>query len=184
MLMAAAASMVSCADDPIHGFDFLLAGRPDDHNPSAKSPLRLRLEDAQYVRKLLAARTYSRVLADEIDAELATKEFDGLRDLLELELERTPIFQSEFAATVRSFNEPVSRGYDAAQRIRLEEFRCESLRPIAGSERTTGFLNERPFYELYGERMVAEDRYQRVLRYRDHFLPVAEAIWNHVDKHR
>jgi len=35
---------------------------------------------------------------------------------------------------------------------------------------------DRPFYELYGERLVAAGTYQRAIRYRDHVLPIEHAL--------
>lgn len=35
---------------------------------------------------------------------------------------------------------------------------------------------EPPYYEVYGEKQVAEGRYQEVIRYRDHVLPIGEAL--------
>jgi hypothetical protein len=32
------------------------------------------------------------------------------------------------------------------------------------------------FYELYGEKLVAAGHYQTAIRYREHMLPLAEAI--------
>ena len=44
---------------------------------------------------------------------------------------------------------------------------------LTASDWTT---NESPFYELYGEKLVAAGRYEKVIRYREHMLPLAEAI--------
>jgi hypothetical protein len=32
------------------------------------------------------------------------------------------------------------------------------------------------FYELYGEKLVAAGHYEKVIRYREHMLPLAQAI--------
>ena len=37
-------------------------------------------------------------------------------------------------------------------------------------------FTEPPFYEAYGERQVAAGHYRSVLRFREHFLPVARAL--------
>jgi len=65
----------------------------------------------------------------------------------------------------------------------IERFRVECLRPVevlsaSGSKRT-----EIPFYELYGEKLVAAGHYETAIRYADHFLPLAEAVWRHVETH-
>src|SRR5262249_41611601 len=38
------------------------------------------------------------------------------------------------------------------------------------------FKNEKPFYETYGEKQVAAGRYQFVIRFRQHFLPIANRL--------
>ena len=37
-------------------------------------------------------------------------------------------------------------------------------------------INEPPYYEVYGEKQVAAGHYQQVIRYREHVLPLAEAL--------
>jgi hypothetical protein len=59
-----------------------------------------------------------------------------------------------------------------------EAFRRECLRPVAHN----ASLIEPPFYERYGERQVAAGFYDRVLRYREHFLPLARAIDDYCEK--
>ena len=36
-----------------------------------------------------------------------------------------------------------------------------------------------PYYEIYGERQVAAGHYKHVLRYREHILPLALALWDY-----
>lgn len=55
-------------------------------------------------------------------------------------------------------------------------FAREYLRPVdAGADLETLFP-EPPFYERHGERQVAAGHYERVLRFREHFLPAARAL--------
>ena len=44
----------------------------------------------------------------------------------------------------------------------------------AGSSPTANV--ERPFYEIYGERLVASGTYQRAIRYREHVRPIERAL--------
>lgn len=63
-----------------------------------------------------------------------------------------------------------------------EPFRVECLRPVRVSppdDRPAGL----PFYERHGEKRVAEGVYAEVLRYRDHVLPLIDALWNHCERH-
>jgi hypothetical protein len=62
-----------------------------------------------------------------------------------------------------------------------ETFRVECLRPAREFEPS---FDVPPFYEQYGERQVAAGHYARVLRYRAHMLPLAEALRSHVEKRK
>jgi hypothetical protein len=59
-------------------------------------------------------------------------------------------------------------------------FAVECLRPVAPPDGAGADLDalfpEPPYYERYGERQVAEGHYESVLRFREHFLPVARAL--------
>jgi hypothetical protein len=51
----------------------------------------------------------------------------------------------------------------------------EYLRPV--SDDCADFRSkEPPYYEVYGAKQVATGRYQQVIRYRDHILPIAEGL--------
>jgi len=54
----------------------------------------------------------------------------------------------------------------------------EALRPVISAVRTDDVIQEPPFYERYGEKQVAEGYYRRVIRYREHILPLADALVN------
>lgn len=54
-------------------------------------------------------------------------------------------------------------------------FRVECLRPVEGG-RMERFASEQPFYERHGEKQVAAGHYGQVVRYREHILPLAEAL--------
>jgi hypothetical protein len=59
-------------------------------------------------------------------------------------------------------------------------FAVECLRPLEPPAEDDSDLeslfSEAPYYERYGERQVAEGHYASVLRFREHFLPVARAL--------
>ena len=62
------------------------------------------------------------------------------------------------------------------------ELAVEYLRPIDGDVLLAPTSEVKtPFYELYGERQVLAGHYDRVLRYREHMRPLAEAIQAHVE---
>jgi hypothetical protein len=55
-------------------------------------------------------------------------------------------------------------------------FALEYLRPVEADTDLESLFSEPPYYERYGERQVAEGHYESVLRFREHFLPVARAL--------
>ena len=54
-------------------------------------------------------------------------------------------------------------------------FRVECLRPVR-NYRNIFRQDAKPYYEEYGEGRVAEGKYGEVIRYREHVLPLAEAL--------
>lgn len=56
-------------------------------------------------------------------------------------------------------------------------FRVECLRPVVDVDCRAGRFNtEKPYYERYGEQQVAAGHYEKVISYREHILPIAEAL--------
>ena len=55
-------------------------------------------------------------------------------------------------------------------------FRIECLRPVESNTGIERFDAEKPFYEKYGEQQIAAGHYEHVIRYREHILPLAEAL--------
>jgi hypothetical protein len=64
----------------------------------------------------------------------------------------------------------------ALARSGLEEFRVETLRPVDPEAEPFPFGGAAPEYEAFGERRVTAGHYPRVIRFREHVLPVAEAL--------
>jgi hypothetical protein len=62
-----------------------------------------------------------------------------------------------------------------------DAFRIECLRPVEPSLYCSHFQKP-PFYEHYGENQVAAGFYDRVIRYREHMLPLARALARHVER--
>jgi hypothetical protein len=74
--------------------------------------------------------------------------------------------------------------HEVAKTVRrngVDAFRKECLRPVYSSEEPY-LLEDPPFYEQYGEFQVAAGLYDRVLRYRRHMLPLAEALRRHLEQ--
>jgi hypothetical protein len=57
-------------------------------------------------------------------------------------------------------------------------FRFEALRPVISAVGTNGLTQEPPFYERYGAKKVSEGYYRHVIRYREHILPIVDALQN------
>lgn len=84
-------------------------------------------------------------------------------------------------AAARSYTELDSEVEAAISQNRIEAFRVECLRTSNSSEINVG-RNDKPYYEQHGENQVAAGHYRDVIRYREHFLPLAEALRRQVDQ--
>jgi hypothetical protein len=102
---------------------------------------------------------------------------NGSSGVLRLELDDGALERKLAAA--RSYPEMASEVERAFERHGAEAFRIECLRPAdpeADVEALVEVAEEPPYYESYGELQVAAGRYSRVLRFREHFLPLARAL--------
>lgn len=61
----------------------------------------------------------------------------------------------------------------------MQAIRSECLRPVT-TRMYESFTEERPYYEIYGERQVAAGVYEKVLRHQKHFRPLAHALHQYV----
>lgn len=142
----------------IANYDFPVAGNPDACPEALRAEaLRVHLDDDAFARKLAAARKYY----PELLAEVQEAYGGGGGPLLEY-------LRAEADAPVH----PPGGGA-------LEVFRVECLRPVRGTGRYGELFSEPPFYERYGERQVAAGLFERVIRYREHLVPVAESLRRH-----
>lgn len=62
----------------------------------------------------------------------------------------------------------------------MEAIRTECLRPVPCCVIEQPVASQ-PYYEIYGEERVAAGFYNKVLRYREHVLPLAQALRQHLD---
>lgn len=70
---------------------------------------------------------------------------------------------------------------EALRTVGSDAFRVELLRWVENGGPEDGLGDVVPFYERHGESRVAAGKYARVLRRREHVLPLAQAIWNHAN---
>jgi len=92
---------------------------------------------------------------------------------------RRELDESELArklAAARSYPEMADEVERAIGRYGVEPFRVECLRPVDPETDLESMIEEPPFYERHGERQVAAGHYRRVLRFREHFLPLARSL--------
>jgi hypothetical protein len=144
-------------DRHVPNYDFTLAGAPaPGADELCERSIWLTLDDAAFARKVSAARNYPE-LQGEVEAALNGTPNGSLGN--------DPLLNERSRATY---------GVSTAN-----NFRVECLRYVAPS----GLRRDKdavPFYEEYGERQVRAGHYTRVLRYREHILPLAEALEAHV----
>lgn len=145
----------------IANYDFTLVA-PPGHCPEAlrADSIRFVLDESAFARKLAAARNYPELQA-EVEAALSGAGSVGLRENPDLARRAG----SDFGETA------------------APDFGVEWLRRVdGGGETPAPFTGKLPFYEEYGERQVAAGHYTRVLRYREHMLPLTAALKSHVER--
>jgi len=160
MVNAAVAMANRAREERVRNFDFTLIGPPGNCVEVERSHgIYLQLDEEKLARKLAAARNYPELQA-EVAAALSGSGSVGLQR--HPDLAHRAGWNRETAANT---------------------FAIECLRPVDDTIAPVWYANsETPFYELYGERQVLAGQYQCVLRYREHILPLADAINSHVEK--
>ena len=159
----------------VENFDFTVVGPPDECPDDLRDQaIWLQLDVDAFDRKMKAALGYTPQLQMDVEAALAGVPFRGVLRLSQDRLARAV----DLEVSKSMHTEPVNtqKFQDEIDGVPLNAFRVECLRPAdsrAGMHWTT---DERPFYELYGEKLVAAGRYEKVIRYEEHMLPLAQAI--------
>lgn len=143
----------------IKNYDYPLVNRPD-HCPQhlRDEAVWLQLDDGAFKRKLGAAREFYPQLASETEETLQGNGDDVVKDYFDLN-------ESTHAAT---------------ELKGLDMFRVECLRPVSPGD--LPFESELPYYEVLGETRVKMGHYQQVIRYREHIVPIADAILENVER--
>lgn len=147
------------SDRAIVNRDFLLLARHHTHSEEVRgAAIWLTLDDDRLGRKLAVARAYPE-LKGEVDARLDKMTLERMQAFPELSARFDSMVMSEMGS---------------------EAYRVECLR-VVSRPRGNRAAKEIPFYERYGELLVAAGTYDRAIRFRDHIVPLAEAIWRFVD---
>jgi hypothetical protein len=159
----------------VANFDFLIVGSPRE---GPEDSIRFQLSDDAFSRKLEAALRYSPRLAGDVEAALNGAPFQGVKRFSEPQFAGEVDVELNAAVLQELESRPAlkARLTDIIEGVPLDAFRVECLRPVRSSSGTEWNANEPLFYELYGEKLVAAGRYQKVIRYREHMLPLANAI--------
>ena len=166
----------------IENFDFAVVG------PPATCPVELHekaiwlhLDEKTFAAKVAAARAYSPKLNDDIEAALGGAPFNGVKRFSRPQMsgdvdDELSVVTDEIlrAPALEESLQGVTRGFT------LNDFHVECLRPVNNRDGVVRQSDEPPFYELYGAKLVAAGRYAQAIRYREHMLPLAEAIWKGV----
>jgi hypothetical protein len=162
LLIDAAVEMASRAHArPVGNFDFPIVNRPDYCPvPRRTQMIRLELDEGQFRRKISSAHKYYPELAAEVENTFNGGEQGALKDYLALD--------------ERERCEHARAGFDM--------FRVECLRPVIPEDDHAAFSTQPPFYESHAERLVAAGHYEKVIRYREHLLPLAAALREHVER--
>ena len=170
----------------IANYEFLVVGPPDEcPEIICDEAIWVNLDDEAFLRKVVAARGYNSKLALDIDSALGGQPFMGVRRFSEPQLagEADKSLSAAVELALRSNPEIVAKMKSVFDGVELHRFRVECFRPIDTLSAIKSNPSEIPFYELYGEKMVAAGHYETTIRYADHFRPLAEAVWRHVETH-
>jgi hypothetical protein len=155
LVIDASVEMLNRGGGEVVSFDYPVINRPDDcPEEMLETSVWLRLDDQTFSRKLEAARTYYPELLEEVRTALG----------------------SGGAGPMKEYFDLTGTGNGAG----MEAFSVECLRPCAAAQAACGHRGAKPFYELHGEGQVAAGLYDRVIRYREHIIPIADRLWRHV----
>ena len=169
----------------VANFDFLLVGPPDECPVELHAQaIRLELDDEAFDRKVKAAVAYSPKLARDVEVALAGAPFQGVKRFSEprlagevdVELSNSVFGELKFQPALQAQLRDMMEG------LPLDAFRVECLRPVGNRSGFDSTRNDPLFYEYYGEKLVAAGRYKQAIRYREHMLPLAEAIRDEVER--
>lgn len=165
-------------------FDFAVVSPPDECPDSpCNEAIRIHLNDEAFARKVAAMRGYSPKLALDVEAALRGEPFKGVRRLSEPQLigEVDKELTTELLSALRAYPALEKTVKDILSGTELDRFRTECLRPVCAPADKQTAPGEVRFYELYGKKLVAAGHYSEPICHADHFLPLAEAVWRHVE---
>jgi hypothetical protein len=159
----------------VENFDFVVVGPPDECPDHLRDEaIWFQLDDDSFDRKVKAALGYTPKLANDIEQAIAGAPFRGVLRLSQAQLDG--VVDIEVSNSLHAGADPPKQHEQSHEGVPLDAFRIECLRPADPQSGTHWMPGERPFYELYGEKLVAARRYERVIRYEEHISRLAQAI--------
>jgi hypothetical protein len=168
----------------ITNFDFAVVGPPDEcPAPIHNQAVWVHLDDEAFMQKVAAVRSYNAKLALDVEVALRGELFKGVPRFAGPQLagEVDKELSKQVVAALHAYPEIEKNMEGVFNGVELSRFRTECLRPVNALAANQRGPREIPFYELYGEKMVAAGHYQKTIRYTEHFRPLEEAVWLHVE---
>lgn len=163
----------------VENFDFAVVGPPEEcPDDLREEAIWLELDDEAFSRKVKAALGYTPKLAKDVEAALAGEPFRGVLRFSQPQLDGDVDVEvsTSVRAGVASHPRLKKQHQQLVDGLPLDAYRVECLRPVDNQAGTHWTTHNRPFYEVYGEKLVAAGRYEKVIRYEEHMLPLAQAI--------
>ncbi len=176
VLVDAAVTLVRAAGHEIENRQFFVVAPPDEIDEGAEDVQRVILDDGEFDRKMAAVRACSPTLAADVDAAMAGGQFYGVRHFMEPQVGGKPDVALNDGLTQRLLSDQrfrermasLSRGFDIAAFHEEIFWRRDPAAPL--------YASLPPLFEAYGEELVGAGRYERVIRYEEHLLPIAEEL--------
>lgn len=166
----------------IANFDFAVVGQPEECPDAIRNDaIWLSLDDETFRRKIAAVKAYNSKLAADVEAALNGQAFQGLRRFSAPQVAGNVDegLVTEIRKDLPSYPNMDAIAKGAFEGIELDRFRIECLRPVRADINSDS--EEIRYYEMYGEKMVAAGHYETAIRYKEHFLPLAQAVRRYVE---
>lgn len=176
ILIDAAVMLVRDAGHEIENRQFFVVAPPDEIEEDAQGVQRVILDEGEFERKIAAVRACSPTLSADVDEAMAGGQFYGVRHFMEPQVGGKPDVALNEALTQRLLSDrrfrermaSLSRGFDLAAFHEEIFWLRDPSAPL--------YASVPPLFEAYGEELVRAGRYERVIRYDEHLLPIAEAL--------
>ncbi len=168
----------------VANYDFLVVGSPAECPDELRDrAIWLQLDDVAFAQKVQAVLEYTPTLAIDVEAALHGAPFRGVTRFSEPKLGGEVDVEVNAALLEALESRPSLKAQfrDMIDGAPLDAFRVECLRPAGNTSMPDWTNADPPFYEVYGEKLVAAGRYEKAIRYEEHMRPLAQAIREKVE---